>query len=60
MNITQGSELIAQALAAGQIDRDTAIRAQAAIRKPMHFGHGMTPQNRRQIVEVQFGVKGAV
>lgn len=56
MNISTASDLIAAALDAGQIDRNTAIRAQAAIRERSYYGNRMTPADRCRIVNLRFGI----
>lgn len=56
MNVTVASALIRRALEAGQIDYDTAVRAQAAIRARSYYGNRMTPRDRASIVNVRFGI----
>lgn len=55
LSITQATALIGQALKAGQIDRDTAIRAQRAIRGDA-YGHRMTGQSRARVLSLRFGI----
>lgn len=56
MDIRTATALIGQALEAGQIDRDTAIRAQAAVRERSYYGSRMTGRDRARIVNVRFGI----
>lgn len=57
MTITAASALIAAALEAGQIDRDTAIAAQAAIRAK-RYGNHMTPDRVATVLSTRFGIVG--
>lgn len=57
MNITTASALIVAALESGQIDRDTAVRAQAAIRGS-HYGNRMSAGDRRRMLALRFGIEG--
>ena len=56
MDIATASDLIATALFTGQIDQDTAIRAQRAIRERSYYGNRMTGRDRARIVNVRFGI----
>lgn len=56
MDIRTAAALIATALDAGQIDRDTAIRAQAAIRDRSYYGHRMTGRDRQRMLALRFGI----
>lgn len=58
MTITQASALIAAALAAGQIDAQTASQAHAAVRAQRHYGNRMTPRDRASVLALRFGIGG--
>lgn len=58
MGITTASNLIAAALAAGQIDQATAKRANIAIRERSYYGNAMTGEHRARIVRLRFGIEG--
>ncbi|SDX52018.1 hypothetical protein [Lysobacter enzymogenes] len=55
MTVSAASALIGLALSAGQIDRETAIRAQSAIRGN-YYGNRMTNDDRRQLLALRFGI----
>lgn len=56
LTIAQASELIAEHLADGRIDRDTAVRAQAAIRERRYYGNPMTANDRQRLLALRFGI----
>jgi hypothetical protein len=56
MTITQAAALIAQALESGRIDRETATRAQDAIRASSYAGYRMTAADRARIITLRFGI----
>ena len=43
-------------LADGRIDRDTAVRAQAAIRDTSCYGNPMTANDRQRLLALRFGI----
>lgn len=55
MNIRTASALIGQHVDAGQINRATAIRAQAAIRGD-YYGNRMTGYDRQRMLALRFGI----
>lgn len=55
MNITAASNLIASYLNAGQINFDTAVAAQAAIRG-LRYGNRMSGRDRRDVLALRFGI----
>lgn len=56
MTITTASALIAIAYHSGQIDGETAARAQDAIRARSYYGNRMTNSTRALIVRNRFGI----
>lgn len=56
MTITQAAAAIQSAFQAGQITREQAIAAQAAIRQPALYGTRMTARDRASIVRNRFGI----
>lgn len=56
LSITQAAALIEAALNAGHIDRETAIRAQAAIRERSYYGNRMTGRDRERLLSLRFGI----
>ncbi|WP_435012987.1 hypothetical protein [Xanthomonas arboricola] len=59
LTIAQASGLIAEQLADGRIDRDTAVRAQAAIRERSYYGSPMTATDRQRLLALRFGIVDA-
>ncbi|GHH53030.1 hypothetical protein [[Pseudomonas] boreopolis] len=55
MDIRTASNLIAAHLATGQIDQQTAARAQAAIRGD-YYGNRMTGERRQRMLALRFGI----
>jgi hypothetical protein len=55
MTITAATALIGRALSAGLIDRETAIRAQSAIRAG-YYGSRMSNADRAQMLALLFGL----
>lgn len=56
MTITEAAAAIQSAFEAGQISREQAAAAQAAIRQPMYYGGRMSRCDRASIVRNRFGV----
>ncbi|CAE6837651.1 hypothetical protein [Xanthomonas arboricola] len=56
LTVRQASALIAEHLADGRIDRDTAVRAQAAIRERLYYGSPMTANDRQRLLALRFGI----
>lgn len=57
MTIFEASAEIAQALASGRIDAQTAERAQRQIRERSYYGNRMTADRRAAIVRLRFGIE---
>ncbi|NIJ86965.1 hypothetical protein FHY35_004015 [Xanthomonas arboricola] len=56
LTVAQAAALIADHLADGRIDRDTAVRAQAAIRERHYYGNPMTATDRQRLLALRFGI----
>lgn len=60
LTVRQASALIAEHLADNRIDRDTAVRAQAAIRERRYYGNPMTATDRQRLLALRFGIADTV
>lgn len=56
LTVRQAAALIAEYLADGRIDLDTAVRAQAAIREHRYYGMPMTTEDRQRLLALRFGI----
>lgn len=59
LTVAQAAALIAEHLADGRIDRDTAVRAQAAIRGS-YYGNRMSANDRQRLLALRFGIVDTV